>query len=220
MIHAPCNRSPEYSALDCRQFPPKLVCSFSSLGMLTTILHAFIRIHKCLCQALCVFRKSGSSSLKAVYLTQVPRAGTWKQKCPQLGKNAQKWQRNADAKSLQSCPTVRPHRRQPTRLPHPWDSPGKNTGVGCNFLLLTEEQEGVSFLLGVVVQSLSHVQHCSPKNCSPLGSSVRGISPAGILDWFTTLVSRGSSWLKDWTWVSGIGRWIALSLGHQGSLYH
>ena len=34
-----------------------------------------------------------------------------------------------------SCVTVRPHRRQPTRLPHPWDSPGKNTGVGCHFLL-------------------------------------------------------------------------------------
>ena len=39
------------------------------------------------------------------------------------------------AKSLQSCPTLRPHRRQPTRLPCPWDSPGKNTGVGCHFLL-------------------------------------------------------------------------------------
>ena len=40
------------------------------------------------------------------------------------------------AKSLQSCPdSVRPHRRQPTRLCHPWDSPGKNTGVGCHFLL-------------------------------------------------------------------------------------
>ena len=41
----------------------------------------------------------------------------------------------AAAKSLQSCPTVRPHRRQPTRLPCPWDSPGKNTGVGCHFFL-------------------------------------------------------------------------------------
>jgi len=42
----------------------------------------------------------------------------------------------AAAKSLQSCLThVRPHRWQPTRLPHPWDSPGKNTGVGCHFLL-------------------------------------------------------------------------------------
>ena len=31
--------------------------------------------------------------------------------------------------------SVRPHRQQPTRLPHPWDSPGKNTRVGCHFLL-------------------------------------------------------------------------------------
>jgi len=37
----------------------------------------------------------------------------------------------AAAKSLQSCPTL----QQPTRLPCPWDSPGKNTGVGCHFLL-------------------------------------------------------------------------------------
>ena len=41
----------------------------------------------------------------------------------------------AAAKSLQLCPTVRPQRRQLTRLPRPWDSPGKNTGVGCHFLL-------------------------------------------------------------------------------------
>ena len=31
--------------------------------------------------------------------------------------------------------SVRPHRRRPTRFPRPWDSPGKNTGVGCHFLL-------------------------------------------------------------------------------------
>ena len=42
----------------------------------------------------------------------------------------------AAAESLQVCPTLcDPHRRQPTRLPRPWDSPGKNTGVGCHFLL-------------------------------------------------------------------------------------
>ena len=41
----------------------------------------------------------------------------------------------AAAKSLQSCPTVWPQRQQPTRLPRPWDSPGKNTGVDCHFLL-------------------------------------------------------------------------------------
>ena len=53
----------------------------------------------------------------------------------------------AAAKSLQSCPTLRPHRRQPTRPPRPWDSPGKNTGVGCHFLLQC-----------VKVKSLSHVR--------------------------------------------------------------
>ena len=42
---------------------------------------------------------------------------------------------NYAAKSLQSCLTLRPHRWQPTRLPRPWDSPGKNTAVGCHFLL-------------------------------------------------------------------------------------
>ena len=41
----------------------------------------------------------------------------------------------AAAKSLQSWLTLWPHRRQPTRLCRPWDSPGKNTGVGCHFLL-------------------------------------------------------------------------------------
>ena len=55
----------------------------------------------------------------------------------------------AAAKSLQSCPTVWRHRRQPTRLPCPWDSPGKNTGVGCRFFLQCTK---------VKVKSLSHVQ--------------------------------------------------------------
>ena len=41
----------------------------------------------------------------------------------------------AAAKSLQSCLTVKPHRQQPTRLPCPWDSPGKNTEVRCHHLL-------------------------------------------------------------------------------------
>ena len=41
----------------------------------------------------------------------------------------------AAAESLVMSDSVRPQRRQPTRLPHPWDSPGKNTGVSCHFLL-------------------------------------------------------------------------------------
>ena len=47
----------------------------------------------------------------------------------------------AAAKSLQSLSTVQPHRRQPTRLPRPWDSPGKDTGVGFHFLLQCMEMK-------------------------------------------------------------------------------
>ena len=47
--------------------------------------------------------------------------------------------------------SVWPHRRQPTRLPRPWDSPGKNTGVGCHFLLQCMKEK-------VKVKSLSHVR--------------------------------------------------------------
>ena len=45
--------------------------------------------------------------------------------------------------------SVRPQRRQPTRLPCPWDSPGRNIGVGCHFLLQC---------MKVKVKSLSHVR--------------------------------------------------------------
>ena len=83
----------------------------------------------------------------------------------------------AAAKSLQSCPTLRPHRRQPTRLPRPWDSPGKNTGVGCHCLLQC-----------VKVKSESEVaQSCltlhDPMDCSPPGSSIHGIFQARVLEW-------------------------------------
>ena len=73
--------------------------------------------------------------------------------------------------------SVRPHRRQPTRLPRPWDSPGKNTGVGCHFLLqcmkVKSERE--------VAQSCPTLS--DPMDCSPPGSSVRGIFQARVLEW-------------------------------------
>ena len=73
--------------------------------------------------------------------------------------------------------SVRPHRWQPTRLRHPWDSPGKNTGVGCHFLLQCMK-----------VKSESEVtQQCPtlrvPMDCSPPGSSVHGICRARVLEW-------------------------------------
>ena len=70
---------------------------------------------------------------------------------------------------------VRPHRRQPTRLPRPWDSPGKNTGVGCHFLLQCIKVKSES----EVAQSCPTLS--DPMDCSPPGSSIHGIFQARIL---------------------------------------
>ena len=83
----------------------------------------------------------------------------------------------AAAKSLQSCLTVRPHRRQPTRLPRPWDSPGKNTGVGCHLLLQCMKVKSES----EVAQSCLTLPN--PMDCSPPGSSVHGVFQARVLEW-------------------------------------
>ena len=87
------------------------------------------------------------------------------------------WIYNAAAKSLQSCPTVRPHRQQPTRLPHPWDSPGKNTGVGYHFLLQCMKVKSES----EVAQSCPILS--DPMDCSLPGSSAHGIFQARVLEW-------------------------------------
>ena len=73
--------------------------------------------------------------------------------------------------------SVRPHRRQPTGLPHPWDSPDKNTGVGCHFLLqcMKVKIESEVAQLGPTVSN--------PMDCSPPGSSIRGIFQARVLEW-------------------------------------
>ena len=71
--------------------------------------------------------------------------------------------------------SVRPHRRQPTRLPRPWDSPGKNTGVGCHFLLQCMKVENEVALL---CPTLSN-----PMDHSLPGSSVHGIFQASVLEW-------------------------------------
>ena len=77
-----------------------------------------------------------------------------------------------------SC--VRPHRWQPTRLPRPWDSPGKNIGVGCHFLLqcmkVTSESE--------VAQSCPTLP--DPMDCSLPGSSIHGIFQTRVLEWVAT----------------------------------
>ena len=76
------------------------------------------------------------------------------------------------------------HRRQPTRLPRPWDSPGKNTGVGCHFLLQCMKGKSES----EVAQSCPTPG--DPMDCSPSGSSVHGIFQARVLEWFAIAFSE------------------------------
>ena len=68
--------------------------------------------------------------------------------------------------------SVRPHRWQPTRLPCPWDSPGKNTGVGCHFLLQCMKAKSES----EVTQSCPTLSN--PMDWSLPGSSIHGIFQA------------------------------------------
>src|SRR5574341_720871 len=65
--------------------------------------------------------------------------------------------------------SVRPHRWQPTRLPHPWDSPGKNTGVGCHFLLQCMK-----------VKSESEVAHLCLTLCDTVDYSLPGSPSTGF----------------------------------------
>ena len=73
--------------------------------------------------------------------------------------------------------SVQPHRRQPTRLPCPWDSPGKNTGVGCHFLLQCMKVKSES----EVTQSCPTLSN--PMDCSLPDSSIHGIFQARVLEW-------------------------------------
>ena len=73
--------------------------------------------------------------------------------------------------------SVRPHRRQSTRLCRLWGSPGKNTGVGCHFLLQSMKVKSES----EVAQSCPTLR--DPMDCSLPGSSVHGIFQARVLEW-------------------------------------
>ena len=133
--------------------------------------------------------------------------------------------------------SARPHGQLPTRLLCPWDSPGKNTGVGCHALLqgifLTQgsnagclhwqadclplsHQASPPGLVGVISEvkvAQSCLTLCDPRDCSPPGSSVHEISQARILEWVAIPSSRGSSRLRDRTQVSRIaGRFFTSEL--------
>ena len=82
--------------------------------------------------------------------------------------------------------SVWPHRWQPTRLCCLWDSPGKNTGVGCHFLLQCMKVKSES----EVAQSCPTL--CNPMDCSLPGSSVHGLSQARMLEWVAIAFSASA----------------------------
>ena len=86
--------------------------------------------------------------------------------------------------------SVQPHRRQCTRLPHPWDSPGKNTGVGCHFLLQCMKVKSEN----EITQSCPNLS--DPMDCSLPGSSIHGIFQAKVLDWGVIAFSAFSSYIR------------------------
>ena len=84
--------------------------------------------------------------------------------------------------------SVRPHRQQPTRLPRLQDSLGKNTGVGCHFLLQCMKVKSES----EVAQSCPTLSN--PMDCSLPGSSVHGIFQARVLEW-DDIAFSGENWI-------------------------
>ena len=98
--------------------------------------------------------------------------------------------------------SVRPHRRQPTRFPRPGDSPGKNTGVGCHFLLqcIKVKSESEVTQLCLTLHDLM--------DCSPPGSSVHGIFQAKVLEWgdiaFSVSFSLGPGNTSNWPFVDSL----------------
>ena len=73
--------------------------------------------------------------------------------------------------------SVQPHKRQPTRLLCPWDSPGKNTGVGCHFFIQCMKVKNESEI------AQSCLTLCDPIDGSPPGSPIPGILQGRVLEW-------------------------------------
>ena len=129
--------------------------------------------------------------MKAVYCNQ--RNGATKASCPGAPQGPARNQfATGDLAAVCCCcwvtsvmsDSVRPHRWQPTRLLHPWDSPGKNTGVGCHFLLQCMKVKSESEV------SQSCLTLSDSMDCSLPGSSVHGIFQARVLEWGAIAFSR------------------------------
>ena len=100
--------------------------------------------------------------------------------------------------------SVRPHGLQPTRFLRPWDSLGKNTGVGCHFLLQCMKVESESEVAQLCLT------FSDPMDCSLPGSSIHGIFRATVLEWGAIVFGYGKicalsdppsplgSWRRQW----------------------
>ena len=100
---------------------------------------------------------------------------------------------------------MQPHGRQPTRLPHPWDSPGKNYGVGCHFLLQCMKVKSES----EVAQSYPTL--CDPMDCSLPGSSIHGIFQARVLEWGAIAFSEFTLYTLAITFLTAIINFVKMS---------
>ena len=117
--------------------------------------------------------------------------------------------------------SVRPHRRKPTRLLCPWDTLGKNTGVGCHFLLQcikVKSESGGKKSESEVAQSCPTLS--SPMDCSLPGSSIHGIFQARVMEWGAIAFSRGSSQPTDRTQVSYIHTECMSMLAYPSFSFH
>ena len=98
---------------------------------------------------------------------------------------------------LFSCSVVsnsqQPHGLSATRLLCPWDFPGKNTGVGCHFLLQCMKVKSES----EVAQSCPTLSN--PTDCSLPGSSIHGIFQAGVLEWVLLPSTTATVWAFQFT---------------------
>ena len=125
------------------------------------------------------------------------------------------WGGAATAKSLQSCLTLCDSVRlqQPTRLLCPWDSPGKNTGVGCHFLLQCMKVKSESEV------TQSYLTLSNPMDWSLPGSSVHGIFQARVLEWgaiaFSNIWGRGKQSIESVLKAAQV-----LDLGFKPALRH
>ena len=113
---------------------------------------------------------------------------------------------------------MRPHRRRPTRLPRPWDSPGKNTGVGCHFLLQCMKVKSESEV------ALSCPTLRDPMDCSLPGSSIHEIFQVRVLEWGAIAfsvpahnhVNKWNRWrINNFMWLFLYSFWVSQCLSSQ-----